>query len=317
MVNSSKIRTGVRAARLRATGVVLVALVIAGSGCDSSDGGNESDTGTPEAVPYCDHPETRARTADTERAGKVSFCSAAWVEATDNTACLSEAECADQGRRCMKEPGYYSYRCFEACGNGLVCPEGQYCLECEDSEPHCAASSSCPRPKVKRYDANGQECAEGEYTVSAPDATRVTALCANFASEDCGVACLDSVECCNSADGTPRACISAEAHYNALGKHTYSQMCRPTCSSASDCSTDSTKWCCLSYDAADDEYTTTRVHGQSDAIRVCWSRGIYDFCPKSSGGGGSGGSGGLSACEQCRRTCSGQGSWCQCDNECS
>lgn len=295
--------------------ILILALSMIGCGTDEDEEEIKTESDPPPT--YCDVPATLERTTNTDRAGEVNFCSAAWVEVTDNVPCVSPAVCETENRQCMKEAGKLSEQCLLPCGGGKICPEGMHCRDCEDSEPYCADTNTCPKPHLRRYDANGAECQQGQSVVIAPAPADVTALCEeyNFNSR-CDVSCWQSEQCCDSQQGQEMACISDQRHYDALEKHELIQKCVVTCDSVSDCGSEGgQKYCCMPLDSDDDgRYKTSLLLGTASSSRICWYRGIHDFCPDISGGGGGGGS---NACQQCRNTCSGQGSWCQCDDECN
>jgi len=264
----------------RCGGLVLAwALVACGSGEAAPSQASE--------VRLCDVPETRAHTVRTSRAGEVSYCSDAWVEATSSPPCIAEGDCQASGLQCVKKPGNLVYECRRPCGGGLVCPEGEVCRQCEDSSPHCAPSSACPEPWFPQVNGRGESCA--------------------WVTD-----CVTTDDCCSDRRGNPGVCIQKTSHFTTI-ENTVTTSCSSACKTASDCPEN---WCCMSFDRADDEYYTSIVV-DAPATSTCWAPDIYDFCTSPAGSSTSSGgtecdySGCLSACVEAGGTnC---GDTCRCD----
>lgn len=289
-----------RSASLMAMSLGCLLVLSCDDGREDDDFNPTNQTSGPEFL-YCDVPETTAQTVNTSRAGEVPLCSAAWVE-VGNTACISPSQCAAEGKTCMKVPGELAHGCLQPCGDGsTVCAVGESCRMCEDSSPHCASSSQCPRPRVRRFDNQGNECSGSADTAQPPDPGLVASECSGF-REGCTVECFSSSECCNSSTGLPQFC----ERFQIGDDYSLRSTCQVICSSASDCGSDPSVWCCVASNSRDSSVSVTTKDGQPATVKTCYARGVYDFCPALSGGGGGGGGGGgdPDCYSDCLRSCS-------------
>lgn len=262
--------------------------------CDEAPSEDPFTQTTP--VTYCNTPKTREKTVNTQRAGTVTYCSDAWVQATSSAPCIEQGACEATGQACVKKPGDKVDECRLPCGDGVVvCPEGTVCLDCTDSTPHCSTTSSCPNPYIPQYNGHGEPC-----TVVWE--------------------CTTTADCCPTSSGRPPVCVETETHYTTR-ENTTTRQCDNICTKTSDCTEG---WCCLPFDASDSEYhTSTLVDDGASAPKVCWPPNIYDFCKSATGGTGGGGGGGGSGgdkCGNCGHTGSSTSSCCGfpfCSGNCS